>query len=127
MLRAIGVGACGKARVPFRIWRSRVMTKPFAIALAAALLAAGPASAACKLEAAAPAIPSGASATAEEMQATQAAVKSYMGATQEYMQCLEFEAKRDSGAMTQYNAASKSMEALAKQFNAALKDFKARG
>lgn len=103
------------------------MSKVFSAALLASLVLAGPALADCKLDVPAPAIPSGATATEDEMKATQVSLKAYMGANQEYMSCLEFDSKRNSRAMDQYNEAAKSMESLAKQFNAALKEFKARG
>ena len=106
------------------------MTKTLRAALIAAALITVPgvAAADCTLGAA-PQLPDGATATEAEMVAAQGAVKAYLAETQEFLACLEGSSRgRGTEDVTsRYNAATKTMEKLAADFNAQLRAFKTRG
>ncbi len=88
----------------------------------------------CSKEAA-PTIPDGASASEEELVAGQQAVKSYLASSNAFLECLDAEGvaagaeelpEFKDARLATYNAAVDEMTAVADQFNAAVKAFKAR-
>ncbi|MEO0574482.1 MAG: hypothetical protein AAF004_03400 [Pseudomonadota bacterium] len=110
------------------------------ISIAAGLLVAGGANAACEYPSRVD-IPNGSQASKEEMMAGQKAVKSYMASMNEYLDCIEIEteaaksadedaavtAERDALLAKRYNAAVDEMETLAESFNVEVREYKAQG
>lgn len=80
----------------------------------------------CQLSVTAPAIPDGKTVDKDAMAKAQAEVKSFVAAGQEYLSCLEIDLKKGGRGADKYNEASSMIEKVASQYNAALKDFKAR-
>lgn len=74
-----------------------------------------------------PTIPDGATATAEQMLTVQSDVKKFLAGTQELMACLELDMKKgNSGATKEYNKVLDNMEKIAKEYNKAVKEHKAK-
>lgn len=122
------------------------------MALSAAVLAAGLGTSAFAQDCASPAlptIPDGATATEPEMVQGQQAVKSYMAESSAFLSCLEEEGKAfkknverdkslskedrqkklaemDGSVTTRYNSEVERQEAVAAQFNTAVKDYRAQ-
>jgi len=94
------------------------LKKLLAVCCIASSMYAGQAMACSKPEA--PALPDVSTAVTAEMVKAKNQVQSYMGAAEAYLECLS----KDN--VVDHNAMVESMEKLASEFNAMIRDFKAR-
>lgn len=106
----------------------------FAIGLMLALPVAAPALADDCTRPPAPTVPQGATASNDQMVAASGAVKTYMAETESYLSCLQAQEALMKDQLTpelqqdmlnRYNSAVESMEAVAAEYNQAVRDYKA--